>query len=86
MLLNPFSANFKRWSNTLKQFVGNLPTNCLSVFYPFVTLALRGLTSEETCDYLTLTGDNRMRYTVIFIYRQFLHILMTEDDISQIGI
>ena len=20
------------WSNTLKQFVGNLPTNCLSVF------------------------------------------------------
>ena len=30
--LNPLSANPTKWSNTLKQFVGNLPTNCLSVF------------------------------------------------------
>ena len=29
--LNPLSANFTKWSNTLKQFVGNLPTNCVSV-------------------------------------------------------
>ena len=41
--LNPLSANFKKWSNTLKQFVGNLPTNCLSVFDHFVGLALKGL-------------------------------------------
>ena len=41
---NPFSANFTKWSNTLKQFVGNLPTNCLSVFDKFVGLALKGLT------------------------------------------
>ena len=34
-------ANFTKWSNTLKQFVGNLPTNCLSVFDHFVGLALR---------------------------------------------
>ena len=27
----------------LKQFVGNLPTNCLSVFDHFVGLALKGL-------------------------------------------
>ena len=40
---NPFSANFTKWSNTLKQFVGNLPTNCLSVFNHFVELALKGL-------------------------------------------
>ena len=40
---NPFSANFTKWSNTLKQFVGNLPTNCLSVFDHFVELALKGL-------------------------------------------
>ena len=32
--LDPFSANFTKWLNTLKQFVGNLPTNCLSV-WPF---------------------------------------------------
>ena len=35
--------NFTKWSNTFKQFVGNLPTNCLSVFADFVGLALKGL-------------------------------------------
>ena len=39
MLISPFSANFAKWSNTLKQFVGN----CLSVFDHFVGLALKGL-------------------------------------------
>ena len=29
--------------NTLKQFVGNLPTNCLNVFDHFMNLALKGL-------------------------------------------
>ena len=29
---NPLSANPTKWSNTLKQFVGKLSTNCLSVF------------------------------------------------------
>ena len=36
-------ANATKWSNTFKQFVGNLPTNCLSVFGHFVGLALKGL-------------------------------------------
>ena len=40
--LNPLSANPTKWPNTLKQFVGNLPTNCLSVFGHFVGLALKG--------------------------------------------
>ena len=44
--LNPLSTNFTKWSNTLKQFVGNLPTNCLSVFNHFVGLALKGLTTK----------------------------------------
>ena len=30
--LNHLSANPTKWSNTLKQFVGNLPANCLSLF------------------------------------------------------
>ena len=30
--VNPLSTNPTKWPNTLKQFVGNLPTNCLSVF------------------------------------------------------
>ena len=42
--LNPLSANFTKWSNTLKQFVGKFPTNCVSVFDHFVGLALKGLT------------------------------------------
>ena len=41
--LNPLNAKLKKWPNTLKQFVGNLPTNCLSVFGYFVGLALKAL-------------------------------------------
>ena len=41
--VNLLSANPKKWSNTLKQFVCNLPTNCLSVFDHFMNLALKGL-------------------------------------------
>ena len=44
--INALSANFTKWSNTLKQFVGNLPTNCLSVFDHFVGLALKGLSNK----------------------------------------
>ena len=43
---NPLSANITKWSNTLKQFVGKLPTNCLSVFNHFVRLALKKLISK----------------------------------------
>ena len=41
--LNSLSVNPIKWSNTLKQFFGNLPANCLSVFDHFVELALKGL-------------------------------------------
>ena len=37
--VNPLSANFTKWSNTLKQFVGSF----LSVFGHFVGLAFKGL-------------------------------------------
>ena len=42
-VLNTLSANFTKWPNTLKQFVGNLPTHFLSVFGHFVGLSLKGL-------------------------------------------
>ena len=45
---NPLYAKITKWSNTLKQFVGNLPTNCLSVFDHFVGLALKGLNTGFT--------------------------------------
>ena len=41
--LNPLNAKFIKWSNTLKQIVGKLPTICLSVFDHFSGLALKAL-------------------------------------------
>ena len=46
-IFNPLSANPTKWSNTLKQFVGNLSKNCLSVFDQYVGLALKGLTLSK---------------------------------------
>ena len=43
---NSLSINPLKWSNTLKQFVGNLPMNCLSVFDHFVKLAMKELMSQ----------------------------------------
>ena len=48
-IFNPFSAKLRKWPNTLKQFVGNLPTNSLSVFGHFVGLALKGLILLDPC-------------------------------------
>ena len=39
--VNPLNANPEKWSNTLKQIVGNLPTICLSVFDHFMNLVKR---------------------------------------------
>ena len=64
---NSFSANFTKWSNTLKQFVGNLLTNCLSVFDHFVGLAaLKGLRDKMMVDFLwrSFPVDTRRRFNV----------------------
>ena len=45
-VFNPLNAKFTKWPNTLKQFIGRLPTNCLSVFGHFVGLAFKGLISD----------------------------------------
>ena len=44
--INPLSANITKWSNALKQFLGNLPMYCLSVFDHFVILVLKGLRGD----------------------------------------
>ena len=49
--LNPLSANFTKWSNTLKQFVGKLQMNCFTVFDHFVGLALKGLSIDLLFSY-----------------------------------
>ena len=43
ILCNSLSASPTKWSNTLKQFVGKMPANCLSMFDHFVWLTLKGL-------------------------------------------
>ena len=48
--LNPLSAKPAKCSNTFKQFVGKLPTNCLSVFDHFVGLALKGISINCVID------------------------------------
>ena len=50
---NSLSANPTKWSNTLKQFVGNFPTNCLSVVDDFVILALKGLNKSKRINSFT---------------------------------
>ena len=53
--LNFLSANPTKWSNTVKQFLGSLPTNCLSLFDHFVKLALKGLRVSQNIFCLSLS-------------------------------
>ena len=62
-MLNPLSANPEKWSNTLKQIVGNLPTICLSVFDHFMNLTLKGLKFRYYCYNFKLFVLN-----VLFLY------------------
>ena len=54
-VFNPLSAKFIKWSNTLKQFVGKLPTNFLSVFDHFSGLALKGLRNNSAISNWTIS-------------------------------
>ena len=58
--VKPLSANPTEWSNTLKQFFGNLPTRCLTVFDCFVGLAFKGLTFYE---YISTIQDTQIKST-----------------------
>ena len=48
LAINPLSAKFIKWSNTLKQIVGKLPTISLGAFDHFSGLAFKGL-KENFC-------------------------------------
>ena len=61
--VNPLSANPEKWSNTLKQIVGNLPTICLSVFDHFINLALKGLKRND--NRLKLSLDHVSRFAIL---------------------
>ena len=49
--LKRFSTNPTKWANTLKQFVGKLATNCLSVFDHSVGLALKQLSQARNQEF-----------------------------------
>ena len=69
LLFNPLSANITKSSTTLKQFVGKLPTNCLSVFDHFVGLALK----ELNVDFETFKKPTWSTYFVPIIQDLNLH-------------
>ena len=58
------SANPIKWSNTLKQFVGKFPTNCLSVFDHFAGLGLKSLI--RFCWHFTLQLWKKLYWDELF--------------------
>ena len=49
-VFNPLSASLTKWPNTLKQFVGKLLTNYLSLFAYFAGFVLKGLNDIAASD------------------------------------
>ena len=66
-MFNPLSANPTKWSNTLKQCVGNMATNFLSVFGHIVKLALKGLKLKETniTTQPSRAANSNLEYTIL---------------------
>ena len=78
MIFNPLNTNPTKWSNTLKQFVGKLPTNWLSVFDHFVKLALKAL-SFSACPRQIL---DFARLNLIFYY--YYYYYFEKSDVKYI--
>ena len=74
LFLYSLSANFTKWSNTLKQFVGNFPANCLSVFDHFAGLGLKGVIRTLSTEILEIS-------VVIHIIRYFCFIRILDRSI-----
>ena len=57
ILFNPLSANPTKWSNTLKQFVDSLPTNCcLTILW--VAAERVKITKKRGLVHYTVTSEN----------------------------
>ena len=68
MSFNFLSASPTEWSNTLKQFVGKLLTNFLSVFDHFMELVLKGLTSSQFLEPVYTSGGRVYIPSVSLLY------------------
>ena len=62
--VTPLSVNFTKWSNTLKQFVGNFSDELLSVFHHFVGLALKGLTTARLNKWI---ASRRYHFDILYL-------------------
>ena len=78
-VIKPLSANFTKWSNTLKQFFGKLPTNCLSLFDHLVGLALKGLILRNSL--WTWPEGNMNTIPLFFSVFRFTGIVMLQFSI-----
>ena len=66
----PLSANPTKWSDTLEHFVGNLATNCLSVFDHFMGLVLNNLIVTLSAKFNILSDLNRSAFrTTVWMYK-----------------
>ena len=72
---NHLSANPTKWPNTLKRFVGNLPTNCFSVFDTFMGLVFRKLRKSQ-----------RSSELLIKIFEQLYHFIVTHKENWKISV
>ena len=63
--MNSLSANPTKWSITLNQFVGNLPTNGLSVFHHFVVLVVKGLGRANMLEWIAGYEEDQQFYFFI---------------------
>ena len=69
-LINPLSANFTEWSDTLKQLIRRQqPTNCLSKLDHFVGLALKGLNVEQANGHPFTLIYNCLQISLYFTYK-----------------
>ena len=91
---NLLTANPAKWSNTLKQFFGNLSTNRLSMFDHFVKLALKGLrnytikffiVSKSTLPWKTVRANKNSRFQQTFSCLKAI-IESLEKDVKKIEI
>ena len=67
-IISSLNANFTEWLNTLKQFTGKKPTNCLSVFDDFVWLAHKWLVLLYKMTFPIITKEQILFYVCPFQY------------------
>ena len=77
-VFKPLGANPRKWSNTLKQFVGKLPSNCLSVFEHFVGLARKELSNVSRLKVRKCTVTTTVFHKkYIFFQSNYKQVLLT---------